>query len=150
MQEEEIERFSKLFTRIDYQMVGYVSFDSCKEYFAHCFADQAEFERFFEAMDIDGNGRVYWNEFLSAIINHSIFLKEENLREAFTFLDRDGKGFFTAQDFKIAIGDQHLSFGGAHANFGNVIQEAFPGKEFITLIEFMAFMKQPIGEGYVE
>lgn len=97
-------------------------------------------------MDIDGNGKVYWNEFLSSIINHSIFMKEENLRQAFAFLDRDGKNFFTAQDFKLAIGDQYLSFGGAHANFGNVIQEAFPGKDIVTYENFIAFMKEPMYE----
>lgn len=33
------------------------------------FKDEAEVRRFYDAMDIDGNGKVYWNEFLSSIID---------------------------------------------------------------------------------
>ena len=66
------------------------------------------------------------------------------MKEAFAFLDRDRKGYFTAEDFKLVIGDQHMSFGGPNANFADVIQEAFPGKENITFEEFITFMREPV------
>jgi serine/threonine protein kinase len=37
--EKEIERFRRLFARIDYQRIGYVSYEACKEYFMNCFHD---------------------------------------------------------------------------------------------------------------
>ncbi len=70
-------------------------------------------------------------------------MREENLREAFNFFDQENKGFFTSDDFKTAIGDQYLSFGGVHANFANVIEEAFPDRPLITFEDFRMFMMSP-------
>ena len=91
-------------------------------------------------MDIDGNGKVHWNEFLSSIISQRVLIRTENLREAYNFFDREGKGFFTCEDFKTAIGDPYLSIGGFYANFEHVVEEAFPGKDCITFEDFQEFM----------
>jgi Ca2+-binding EF-hand superfamily protein len=45
-------------------------------------------------MDLDEDGKIYWNEFLAATISQAIFLKEENLKEAFLYFDKEGKGYF--------------------------------------------------------
>ncbi len=67
-------------------------------------------------------------------------MKEENVREAFNFFDREGKGYFTSHDYKAAIGDHDLTFGGVHASFQDVIEEAFPGKKKITYEDFYDFI----------
>ena len=67
-------------------------------------------------------------------------MRQENMREAYTFFDRDDKGYFTSNDFKVAICDPYLSFGGAHANFANVIEEAFPGQDKVTYDDLLFFM----------
>jgi Ca2+-binding EF-hand superfamily protein len=89
-------------------------------------------------MDIDGNGLVHWNEFLSVVISQTIIMKEENLKEVYFFFDRDNKGYFNGNDFKKAIADPYLSM--PHANYDNVIEEAFNGKTNITFEEFKQFM----------
>jgi len=106
------------------------------------FADEDQLRNFFDAMDIDGNGKVHWSEFVSSIITQTMILRDENLREAFSFFDRENKGYFTANDFKTVIGDQYLTIGGPYANFANVIEEAFPGKEQVTYEDFKEFMQQ--------
>lgn len=106
-----------MFLKIDNQINGFVTFENVKEFFGMYFKDDAEVARFFDAMDIDGDGKVHWNEFLSSIIDSKVIMKEDNIREVFNFYDRDGKGYFTSNDFKQAIGDQYLSFGGVHASF---------------------------------
>ena len=98
-------------------------------------------------MDIDGNGKVHWNEFLSAIISQTIIMRAENLREAFNFFDRDSKGYFTSSDFKSAIVDPYLSFGGAYQNLEHVIEEAFPGIDKVRYDDFWNFMMKQNDNG---
>lgn len=142
LSEEDINRFRKLFLKIDKEMNGYVNYEDCKEFFGSYFSNEEHVKNFFEAMDIDGNGMVHWNEFFSSIINESIIMREESLREAYNFFDRENKGYFTSEDFKVAIGDQYLSYEGPHANFANVIEEAFPGKYKITFEDLKVCMAQ--------
>lgn len=61
-------------------------------------------------MDMDENGRVYWNEFLAATISQAIFLKEENLKEAFNNFDQGRKGYFDLDDLKTVLADPDLVF----------------------------------------
>lgn len=130
-------------------MNGYVNYENCKEFFGSYFTEEEQIQNFFEAMDIDGNGMVHWNEFFSSIINNAIIMRDESLREAYNFFDRENKGYFTSEDFKVAIGDQYLSYEGAYANFENVIEEAFPGKSHITYEDLKACMAQDLPMGSV-
>lgn len=132
-----------MFFKIDNYNQGYVTFENIKEFFGTYFGDEESIRVFFDAVDIDGNGKIHWNEFLSSIINQAIINRPENMQEAFNFFDRDQKGYFTAQDFKTAIGDPYLSFGGVHADFANVIEEAFPGKEQVRYEDLRLFMLKP-------
>lgn len=129
-----------MFFKIDRDNNGFVTFENVKEFFSSYFEDAQQVRNFFDAMDIDGNGKVHWNEFLSCIISQRVLIRTENLREAFNFFDRESKGYFTNKDFKIVIGDPYLSIGGFHANFERVVEEAFPGKENITFEDFQEFM----------
>lgn len=49
-----------------------------------------------DAMDIDNNGKIYWNEFLSTLISREIVFKPENLKEAYEYFDQEKKGYFDA------------------------------------------------------
>lgn len=138
--EDDVERFRKLYLKIDQDNQGYITYENCKEYFSSVFKEESQMRNFFDALDLDGNGKVHWNEFLSCMITQNIFKRDDNLYEVFSFFDRDNKGYFTSDDFKTAIGDQYLSFGGSHANFANVIEEAFPGKAKITFDDLRMFM----------
>lgn len=89
-------------------------------------------------MDIDGNEKVHWNEFLSAVISATIFNKEENLKEIYYFFDREKKGYFDGEDFKKGIADPFLTM--AYTNFDDVITQAFHGKDKITFEDFKLFM----------
>jgi Ca2+-binding EF-hand superfamily protein len=61
---------------------------------------------------------------LASTISSAIFLKEENLREAFSNLDKDKKGYFDVSDLKNAIGDPELKLNSQE--FEKVFLEAFP------------------------
>lgn len=55
---------------------------------------------------MDENGKIYYNEFLAATISSAIFLKEENLKEAFYKFDIDKKGYFDLSDFIKAMDNE--------------------------------------------
>lgn len=77
-----------------------------------------------DAMDIDNNGKIYWNEFLATLISREIIFKHENLKEAFDYFDQDHKGYFDAADFQKAV----CQVGNIHVvveEIPNLLQDAF-------------------------
>ena len=72
--------------------------------------DEATIKKVFNSMDVDENGKVYWNEFLAATISQAIFLKEENLKEAFNSFDTEKKGWFTYEDLRNKLHDPELNY----------------------------------------
>jgi len=44
------------------------------------------------AADTDGSGEIEYTEFISAMMDAQIFLKDEYLRTAFNMFDKDGSG----------------------------------------------------------
>ena len=98
--DEDIAKFRKLFFKIGKNNNGYLTIEEAKEFFSAYIANEADLIKLFNAMDLDGNGIVYWNEFLSTVITTSIVNREENLREIYYFFDRTRKGYFDGEDFK--------------------------------------------------
>lgn len=93
--------------------------------------DEPTIRSIFYSMDMDENGRVYWNEFLAATISQAIFLKEENLKEAFNNFDQGRKGYFDLDDLKTVLADPDLVFN--NKEFEQIFKEAFPdGKDKIN------------------
>ncbi len=79
--------------------------------------DEDEAKSIVDTIDIDDNNKIYWYEFLSSVLSHSIMYREENIKEVFSIFDKDKKGYFDATDVKNAfearelpILDQDLEF----------------------------------------
>jgi Ca2+-binding EF-hand superfamily protein len=51
-----------------------------------------------DAIDIDNNNKIYWNEFLSCFIGEEFIFNYNNLMEVFDFFDSQKKGYFDAND----------------------------------------------------
>mmetsp|Transcript_13673 Transcript_13673/g.13395 ORF Transcript_13673/g.13395 Transcript_13673/m.13395 type:complete len:101 (+) Transcript_13673:1259-1561(+) len=93
----------------------------------------------FSSIDIDMNGKIYWNEFLAATISHAIYLKEENLREAFNNFDKEKKGYFDLDNLKNVLEDPGLKMD--NQDFELIFKEAFPnGKQKIFYEDFKNMM----------
>jgi Ca2+-binding EF-hand superfamily protein len=90
-------------------------------------------------MDIDGNGVIHWNEFLSTMMYQTMFTKEANLKEAYLFFDTQKKGYFDIDDFKNAIVDPHLTMITKNS-LDSILEEAFHGNKHITYDDFKKFM----------
>lgn len=85
--------------KLDKNKNGFVSYDEIHALLAS-HLEESSIKKIFNSIDLDENGRIYWNEFLAATISQAIFLKEENLKEAFNNFDQSRKGYFDIEDLK--------------------------------------------------
>lgn len=53
-----------------------------------------------DSMDRDGDGKVTWDEFVTAAINKIALLNDRNIKAAFNVLDTDGNGRITKKELK--------------------------------------------------
>jgi calcium-dependent protein kinase len=104
---EEIQKQKRIFLSIDLKKNGYVSFEDIRGLLQN-HLDEADIVKVFSSIDADGNGKIFWNEFLAATISQSIYLKEENLKEAFNYLDKEKKEYFGLQDLKVVLSDPEI------------------------------------------
>ena len=63
-------------------------------------------------------------------------MRDENLKEAFSFFDVNSLGFITVEDFKKAVTEQ-----ASYINVDKVFTEAFPSKSQVTFPDFVEFMR---------
>ncbi len=57
-----------------------------------------------KAADTDGSGTINYTEFLAATMDAQIFMREENLRQAFLMFDRDNSGKIDASEVRQLLG----------------------------------------------
>ena len=55
-------------------------------------------------MDIDNDGKISWDEFLTAACNKVALLNEKNIKAAFKILDTNGDGQITKAELKAKFG----------------------------------------------
>ena len=53
-----------------------------------------------DGMDRDGDGKVTWDEFVTAAIDKIALLNDKNIRAAFNVLDADGNGRISKKELK--------------------------------------------------
>ena len=70
---------------------------------------ELDIEKIFREMDSDQNGFIEYSEFLSAAMDHQIYLNEANLLKAFKILDKDGNGNIDKNELHEALGSKGLT-----------------------------------------
>lgn len=77
---------------------------------------------------------------MAATISQAIFLKEENLIEAFNNFDQAKKGYFGVEDLKSVLSDPDLAMN--ERDFELIFREAFSeGKDKIYFEDFKKMME---------
>jgi calcium-dependent protein kinase len=72
--------------------------------------------KIFHTLDLDGNGDISYNEFLTSIIDSKKFITNDRLDKAFKLFDKDGNG-------KLSIEEIRLVFGGDENKWLQIIQD---------------------------
>lgn len=59
-----------------------------------------------ESADTDSSGTINYTEFIAATLEQEVYMKEENLRNAFRMFDKDGSGKISAEEMRdVLAGD---------------------------------------------
>jgi Ca2+-binding EF-hand superfamily protein len=102
----EIGILRKIFQQYDTKKDGSLSYEEFKAAYAQAGLTADEFSALFDAIDLDGSGRIRYTEFLAATIEARGVISEERLAEAFDRIDSDDSGYITAANLKAILGDE--------------------------------------------
>ena len=90
MPEKNIEELRKLFIQIDLNGDGKITYDefhtSLNHYGLHITED--EIALLINQMDTNGNGYIDYTEFIASCMKSKIYLKEEYIKQAFSYFDK--------------------------------------------------------------
>jgi calcium-dependent protein kinase len=73
-----------------------------------------------KSCDLDGNGYIDYNEFLSATMNREKILNKQNLELAFKTFDRDGSGKISVEEIQHIFNNTDVS---DKSIFENMVKE---------------------------
>jgi Ca2+-binding EF-hand superfamily protein len=106
----EIGILRKVFQQYDKNKDGTIQLEDFQDALGRYGYPPEEISRMFDAVDLDGTGRIRYTEFLAATIEAHGAIDEERLAEAFDRLDSDDSGFISAGELCLASLYQYIPF----------------------------------------
>lgn len=106
---EEIKQLKDAFLEMDKMGNGAISLNELRVVLREHGVDQAEVDRVFGAVDMDGSGRLHYMEFLAATVEARGYIEEERLKEAFERLDVDCTGYISRKNLEDVLGSTYDS-----------------------------------------
>ncbi|KAH9624535.1 hypothetical protein KSS87_020290 [Heliosperma pusillum] len=105
MSEEEIKGLKAMFTNMDTDNSGSITYEELKTGLAQLGSKltEAEVKQLMEAADVDGNGTIDYTEFVTATMHRHRLETEENLLKAFRYFDKDSSGYITTDELEAAM-----------------------------------------------
>ncbi|KAF7059888.1 hypothetical protein CFC21_066732 [Triticum aestivum] len=107
---EDIENYTKMFQMMDKDKDGTLTLEELKEGLrinGHA-VPETEIQMLLEAGDIDGNGTLDTDEFVTVLLHIKKMSNEQYLPEAFKYFDKDGNGYIEMEELMEALGDDEL------------------------------------------
>ena len=108
LKEEELVAIKSLFDSVKGED-GMVAIDKLKESFMKIELSAVSAEALFQYMDQDGNGKIDFNEFITAAVEQFSYFREEELLETFRVIDLDGSGKLSKQEIKQVMKKDNVS-----------------------------------------
>merc|ERR1712194_807842 len=106
---EEIADLRDIFISLDKSRSGTISLldfrDAMKQYTKESISTD-EIRRTFHCLDHDNHGCIEYSQFIAALIQSKIGLKDGLVRDAFDKFDTDHTGFLTAKNLEEVLGDK--------------------------------------------
>lgn len=101
---EKIKELRKLFEQIDTNLDGQLSKQEIKEAMTKYGSSIGlDVDEVFQQCDFDQNGFIEFSEFLTAVHSCELEFSKENLKKAFSLLDKDGNGKLSKKEIKEAL-----------------------------------------------
>ncbi|KAK9906996.1 hypothetical protein M0R45_002550 [Rubus argutus] len=105
LSEEEIKGLKVMFTNMDTDKSGTITYEELKTGFARIGSrlSEAEVRQLMDAADVDGNGSIDYIEFISATMHRHRLERDEHLYKAFQYFDKDSSGYITRDELEAAM-----------------------------------------------
>lgn len=106
LESDELRDLRSLFDEADQDKDGFLEADEVRAIISSAGYDMGgmQLARLLEEVDTNKEGKVNLNEFMAAGMQRSLYLKEENMRKTFEWLDVDGTGLIKKQELQNALG----------------------------------------------
>ncbi|KAL3522000.1 hypothetical protein ACH5RR_014834 [Cinchona calisaya] len=141
LSEEEIKGLKAMFTNIDTDNSGTITYEELKSGLARLGSKLSENEvkQLMEAADVDGNGTIDYIEFITATMHRHRLERDEHLYKAFQYFDKDHSGFITRDELESAMKDYGM---GDEDTIKEIISEVDTDNDGrINYEEFCAMMR---------
>ncbi|XP_074583472.1 calcium-dependent protein kinase 26-like isoform X2 [Curcuma longa] len=141
LSEEEIAGLREMFTAMDTDNSGAITFDELKAGFRKYGSTlkDTEIRDLMEAADIDNSGTIDYGEFIAATIHLNKLEREEHLMAAFSYFDKDGSGYITVDELQQACKEHNMT----DVILEDIIKEADQDNDGrIDYGEFVAMMQR--------
>ncbi|WOL11429.1 calcium-dependent protein kinase 2-like [Canna indica] len=96
--EEDIKRLEQMFTNMDTDNSGTITYEELKSGLAQLGSKLSEAKA-----DVDENDSIDYPEFITTTMHRHRLERDEHLYRAFQYFDKDGSGFITKDELKIAV-----------------------------------------------
>ncbi|KAJ6885326.1 hypothetical protein NC651_026058 [Populus alba x Populus x berolinensis] len=122
LSEEEIKGLKTMFTNMDTDKSGTITYEELKTGLARLGSKLSEVEvkQLMEAADVDGNGSIDYIEFISATMHRYKLERDEHLYKAFQYFDKDSSGYITRDELESAMKEYGM---GDEATIKDIIAE---------------------------
>lgn len=141
LSEEEIKGLKTMFTNMDTDKNGTITYEELKSGLARIGSrlTEAEVKQLMEAADVDGNGTIDYIEFISATMHRHRLERDEHLYKVFQYFDKDNSGFITRDELETAMKEHGI---GDEANIKEIILEVDTDNDGrIDYTEFCTMMR---------
>ncbi|CAN0852324.1 Calcium-dependent protein kinase 21 [Linum grandiflorum] len=141
LSEEEIRGLKTMFTNLDTDKSGTITYEELKTGLARLGSKLSEVEvkQLMEAADVDGNGTIDYTEFISATMHRYKLERDEHLYTAFQHFDKDGSGYITRDELESAMLEYGIGDEGSIKQIITEVDTDNDGK--INYDEFCAMMR---------
>ncbi|KAH6813252.1 Calcium-dependent protein kinase family protein [Perilla frutescens var. frutescens] len=111
LSEEEIAGLREMFTAMDTDNSGAITFDELKaglRKYGSTLKD-TEIRDLMDAADVDNSGTIDYGEFIAATIHLNKLEREEHILAAFRYFDKDGSGYITVDELQQACIEHNMT-----------------------------------------
>ncbi|XP_058072446.1 calcium-dependent protein kinase 19-like [Magnolia sinica] len=141
LSEEEIKGLKLTFTEMDSDKSGTITYEELKAGLAQLGSklSEAQVKQLMSAADIDGNGTIDYNEFITATMRRHRLERDDSLYKAFQYFDKDKRGFITRDELQRAMNEYGM---GDQSSIEEIISEVETDNDGrINYEEFYSMMR---------